>query len=95
MDSQGDKANAEEIKKAAYQFMEEVQVFKVNHSGKKVKVKILENYLAPVDFTMSGQGIKKGTWLLTIRVLDAKIWKAIKDGKTLTGYSMAGYAQST
>lgn len=92
-DSQGDEANAEEIRKAAYQFMEEVQTFKVMHKGKNVKVRILENYIAPVDFKIEGKSIKKGSWVLVTRILDKKIWKAIKKGR-LTGYSMAGYARS-
>jgi len=92
-DSQGDEANAEEIRKAAYQFMEKVQTFKVMHKGKNVKVRILENYLAPVDFVIEGKSVKKGSWVLVTRILDNKIWKAIKKGK-LTGYSMAGYART-
>lgn len=92
-DSQGDEANAEEIRKAAYQFMEEVQTFKVMHKGKNVKVRILENYIAPVDFKIEGKSISKGSWVLVTRILDNKIWKAIKKGK-LTGYSMAGYARA-
>lgn len=91
-DAQGDAATAEEIKKAAYQFMEKVQVFKVNHDGENVDVKVLESYLAPVTFSIGKRKVKKGTWVLVTRVLDEKIWKAIKDGK-LTGYSMAGYAK--
>lgn len=92
VDAQGDKANAEEIKKAAYDFMEHVQTFKVMHKGNKVKVKILENYIAPVDFTIEKRDIKKGSWVLVTRILDKKLWKDIKSGK-LTGYSMAGYAK--
>ena len=92
VDAQGDQANAAEIKKAAYGFMENVQTFKVMHKGKKVKVKILENYIAPVDFTIEKRNIKKGSWILVTRILDEKLWKDIKAGK-LTGYSMAGYAQ--
>lgn len=91
-DAQGDQANAEEIKKAAYDFMEHVQTFKVMHKGSKVKVKILENYIAPVDFTIEDRDVKKGSWLLVSRILDKKLWKSIKAGK-LTGYSMAGYAR--
>ena len=93
VDAQGDEANAEEIRKAAYKYMEEVQTFKVMHKGRNVKVRILENYLAPVDFTIEGKSIKKGSWVLVTRILDKKIWKAIKKGK-LTGYSMAGYART-
>jgi len=92
-DAQGDKANEVEIRKAAYQFMEQVQTFRVMHKGKKVKVKVLESYLAPTEFTVAKQSIKKGSWILTVRVLDKNIWKAVKDGK-LTGFSMAGYAKT-
>lgn len=92
VDAQGDQANAEEIKKAAYLFMENVQQFKVMHKGKNVKVKILENYIAPVDFTIEKRNVKKGSWVLVTRILDKKLWKEIKAGK-LTGYSMAGYAK--
>lgn len=92
VDAQGDKANAAEIKKAAYHFMENVQTFKVMHKGKSVKVKILENYIAPVDFTIEKRDVKKGSWVLVTRILDKKLWKSIKAGK-ITGYSMAGYAK--
>jgi len=94
VDAQGDKANEVEIRKAAYQFMEQVQTFRVMHKGKKVKVKVLESYIAPVDFTVVNKSIKKGTWVLTVRVLDKKIWKAVKDGE-LNGFSMAGYAKAS
>lgn len=92
VDAQGDQANPEEIKKAAYYFMENIQTFKVMHRGKAAKVKVLENYIAPVDFTIAKRDVKKGSWVLVTRVLDKKLWKSIKAGK-LTGYSMAGYAK--
>ena len=92
VDAQGDEANAEEIKKAAYLFMENVQQFKVMHKGKKVNIKILENYIAPIDFKIEKRKVKKGSWVLVTRVLDKAVWKDIKAGK-LTGYSMAGYAR--
>jgi len=91
-DAQGDQASAEEIKKAAYNFMEHVQTFKVMHKGNKVKIKILENYIAPVDFTIEKRNVKEGSWVLVTRILDKQVWKDIKAGK-LTGYSMAGYAK--
>jgi len=92
VDAQGDQANAAEIKKAAYHFMENVQTFKVMHKGRNVKVKILENYIAPVDFTIEKREVKKGSWVLVTRIIDKKLWKSIKAGK-ITGYSMAGYAK--
>lgn len=91
-DAQGDQASAKEIQKAAYDFMENAQAFKVMHKGKKVKVQILENYIAPCDFEIEKRKVKKGSWVLVTRVLDSKLWKEIKAGN-LTGYSMAGYAK--
>lgn len=92
VDAQGDSASAEEIRKAAYYFMEKTRQFKVMHKGKSVKIEILENYIAPQNIEISGREIKKGSWILVTRINDDKIWKAIKAGK-LTGYSMAGYAK--
>lgn len=91
-DSQGDMASAEEIEKAAFDFMENVQSFRVMHKGKPAKIKVLESYVAPVDFTINKRNVKKGSWILTTRINDPKIWKDIKAGK-LTGYSMAGVAR--
>ncbi|MBW1723698.1 MAG: hypothetical protein JRJ78_16830 [Deltaproteobacteria bacterium] len=73
--------------------MEEVQAFKVNHEGRPVKARVLESYVAPDDLTIAGHRVKKGSWLLTTRILDKNVWEEIKSGK-LTGYSMAGYAMA-
>ncbi len=89
-DSQGDWATAEEIRKAAWGFMESDQVYKINHD-EDAEIHVLESFLAPVDYEMEGQKIKAGTWMLGSRVMDTEIWKQIEDGKK-TGYSMAGEA---
>jgi len=92
VDTQGDQASAEEIEKAANDFMENVQTFKIMHKGKPAKVKVLQSFVAPVDYTIAKRKIKKGSWVLVTRILDKKLWEDIKAGK-LTGYSMAGYAK--
>ncbi|MBA7545030.1 hypothetical protein ES705_37392 [subsurface metagenome] len=91
VDSQGDTATEEEIRKAAYRFIEDVQKFKVNHQGKYIKTKILEFYLAPQNLIIAGQDIKKGSWIMILRILDEVVWKKIKSGE-LTGFSLAGRA---
>lgn len=93
VDSQGDMAEEEEIRKACFHFMEKSGQIKVNHKGNVINAKVLENYIAPADFSISGRAIKKGTWLMTVRVRDDKAWEAIKSGE-LTGYSMAGMCQA-
>lgn len=90
-DTQGDYTTEDEIRKAAYSFMEEAQRYKVNHKGKEVKANVLESYIAPQDLEMVGNKIKKGSWILISRVLDEEIWRLIKAGE-LQGLSMAGTA---
>lgn len=93
VDAQGDMASEEEIRKAAYHFMEKVQTFKVNHSGSARKVRVLESYITPSDLTIKNRLVKKGSWVMVTRILDNEIWGKIKSGE-LTGYSMAGYART-
>lgn len=90
-DSQGDMASEEEIRKACYDFMQKVQVFKVEHEGTAVDVDILENYIAPSDVVIANQLVKKGSWVMVARVNDEDVWQAIKKGE-ITGLSMAGFA---
>jgi len=88
-DTQGDYATAEEIRKAAYSFMENGQTYHVMHKGAVVNVCVLESYLAPVEFQAGGETVKKGTWLLASRIPEGEMWTDIKSGE-LAGYSMGG-----
>lgn len=88
-DTQGDYATAEEIRTAAYSFMENGQTYHVMHKGVAVNIGVLESYLAPVEFAVGEEIVKKGTWMLTSRIIDADMWADIKSGK-LAGYSMGG-----
>ena len=90
-DVHGDYSTEEEIRRAAWDFMENGQVFKVNHKGVPIAASVLESYVAPADFLLDDQQVKKGTWILTTRVLDDEIWSKIRSG-AITGYSMAGTA---
>lgn len=91
VDAQKDIYSADEIKKTAWKFMEQYQNFGFMHKQLVQNIKVLESYLAPVDFEINGVKIKKGTWLVRVRVLDSAIWKDIKSGK-LTGFSIGGTA---
>jgi len=92
VDAQGEYTDAEEIREACYRFMEAGAKFKLNHSGEPLDcVKLLENYIAPVSFEVNGEKVKKGSWLMTLRVLAPDLWADIKSGK-ISGLSMAGYA---
>jgi len=88
-DTQDDWMTEDEIRKAAYSFMENGEVSKVNHIGRAIASQVLETYIAPVDFRIEGQLVTKGSWVLAERVLDDDTWEKIEKGE-ITGFSMAG-----
>jgi len=92
VDAQQDIYSAAEVRDAAHRFMEEYRNLGLMH--RKIlgeQVKILESYLAPAEFEVDGTLIKKGTWLLAVRVVDEELWTQIKAGD-LTGFSIGGSA---
>ena len=92
VDAQQDIYSAAEVRDAAHRFMEEYRNLGLMHReilGEQVK--ILESYLAPAEFEVDGTRIKRGTWLLAVRVVDDELWGQIKTG-ALTGFSIGGSA---
>lgn len=94
-DSQGDVYSAEEVRKAAYGYMENQGILGIQHKeAADGKIKILESWVQRGDTTIEGQPVKDGTWLLGVRVVDDDLWQAVKDGK-FTGFSIGGVANRT
>lgn len=92
VDAQKDIYSDAEVRTAAHKFMEQYQNIGLMHRDVvNEQVKILESYVAPVDFEMDGIVVKKGTWLLAVRVLDDELWSEVKEGG-LTGFSIGGSA---
>jgi hypothetical protein len=91
-DSQKDIYSAEEIRQAAHKFMETYGSIGLMHKvALGGRVAILESWIAPCDFDLNGQHVKKGTWMLAIRVKDDDLWDSVKKGE-LTGFSIGGSA---
>lgn len=96
-DTQSDIYSAEAVRDAAHKFMERYGNTGVMHSEiANDRIKILESYVAPQELQITGPGggvtkIRKGTWLLAVRVLCDKLWAKIKAGE-LTGFSIGGSA---
>ncbi len=96
-DGQGDIYSADEIRKSAHEFM-------ANYSGQgnglmhksfgEDSLRIVESYLAPVDFKIGKQIVTKGTWVMSSLILDNKLWNLVKSGK-LTGYSIRGVSATS
>jgi len=93
VDAQGDIYSAEEIRQAAHRFMEEFGGLGLMHRFRvNGQVKVLESYLAPADVEIGGVRLRKGTWLLAVRILSDELWEQVKDG-ALTGFSIGGSAR--
>ena len=90
VDAQGDIISAQEIKQACYKFMEDFGNLGRQHQEiVNGKLKLLENYIAPINFKVENQHVKKGSWLMKERVIDEGLWKAAKAGN-YTGFSIGG-----
>ncbi len=93
VDAQGDIYSPEEISQAAHRFMEEFGGLGLMHRMRvNGQVKVLESYVAPVDFTVGEISVRKGTWLLAVRILSDALWEQVKAGE-LTGFSIGGSAR--
>lgn len=94
-DTQNDTYSADEVKQAAYRFMEDFGTLGLQHKvAVNGRVRLLENWIARDDSKIDGQTVKAGTWLMGMRVVDEDLWKAIKTGE-ITGLSIGGYARRT
>lgn len=93
VDSQNDTVSKDEIRQACHKFMEEFGNLGLQHQEMITgKIKLLENFIAPVDFVVDGQSVKEGTWLMKERVIDDDLWEKVKKGE-ITGYSIGGSAR--
>lgn len=90
VDTQGDFATAEEIEKAAHNFMENARNIDLQHNFKAGYGTLQESYIAPADFKIGETNIKKGAWVIVTKATD-EVWESIQKGE-ITGYSMGGSA---
>jgi DNA adenine methylase len=92
VDLQGDIYDAATIEESAHDFLKDVRLMGVMHKSFGKNLHVVESYIAPVDFMLEGKAIRKGTWLLSAKVIDDDIWNAIKNNK-ITGFSIGAIAR--
>lgn len=85
-DAQGDIISAEEIEKAAHGFLAKSRIVGKSHA-KIAKAEVVESYIAPDDFNLGSETVRKGTWLLSVKVHDRNLWEEVKTGE-ITGFSI-------
>ncbi|MBU8697548.1 XkdF-like putative serine protease domain-containing protein [Bacillus pumilus] len=89
-DAHGDYMAPAEIEKAAHGFLKDAREIDKQHDFQGGVGEVVESYIAPSDFEMGDEFIKKGSWVLVTKASD-EIWEQIQKGE-ITGYSMAGTA---
>lgn len=105
-DADNDVYSAEEVRKAAHWYMENGRQFGIVHGSEyggiifpeeTEKIVLLENYITPQEieagfFGENSPMVRKGTWLMGLRINDNSIWNAIKSGE-FNGFSIGGVAR--
>lgn len=93
-DAHGDTADAQTIRRAAYEFMREGRHANVDaeHSFSREQAYVAESWI-----TRSGDTLfpdePEGAWAVGIQVGDPDLWRQLKNGD-LTGISLAGTARA-
>lgn len=95
IDTQNDTIDAEGILKTAHNFLSKYnRESEMGHMHRRlgdIGVDLVESYIAPMDFTIGEEPVKKGSWIITVKVHDDRLWQDVKSGK-LTGFSIGGIA---
>jgi cation transport regulator ChaB len=86
VDAQGDIISAEVIEKAAHNFLAKSRIIGKQHKGKAM-AEVVESYIAPRDMQIGEQGVKKGSWIMSVKVHDNSLWEEVKAGE-ITGFSI-------
>jgi len=94
-DTQKTTISDEVIRKAAHGFLAGFNIttkLGVQHKDFKKPFELCESYIAPIDFALGDKTIKKGSWVVILKILSKKIWDRIKKGE-ITGFSIGGKAK--
>lgn len=86
--------DAPAIEETAHRFMTHSRVVKSQHKDIKNAV-VVESYIAPQDLQFNhpnheAQEVKKGSWVIGIRIDDPAEWAKVRSGD-YTGVSIMGY----
>ncbi len=92
-DSQHDEITAEEIERACHAYLRDALAPDVQHSGRDADADLLENYIAPCDFTMETPAgpkqVRRGSWIQVYWINDLEVRDRVRTGE-LTGLSIEG-----
>lgn len=98
VDAQDDWMTADDIEKAAHYYLAMSRTVGGKHS-KVLKAEPVESYIAPQELRFANgpygsQIIKKGSWVLGVRINDDVEWQKVKNGE-YQGFSVGGFGLRT
>jgi hypothetical protein len=94
-DAQGDIYNEEEVEKAAHGYMSRYRISSEMgemHKSTTKKIEVVESWLQREPAALNGQPVKKGSWLITVKVNKDDAWEKVKSGE-YRGFSIGGTAK--
>ena len=93
VDSQGDYSTAEEIEKAAYDFMKDLRVQNVDtgHNFEKAGAFVAESWIVKENDSLFADA-PAGSWAVGIKVEENSLWNRVTKGE-FRGLSMAGFGE--
>lgn len=91
VDAQADIMIPQDIEKTAHNYLRDHRVVGLRHKSKASAV-VVESYIAPVNFELDGQAVKKGSWLLGVIIDDPLLWTDVKEGR-INGFSVGGFGR--
>lgn len=94
VDAQDEWMSPEDIERTAHLYLQKSRVVGKNHQA-LVKAVPVESYISPTDWKCTGpdgdeQLVKKGAWVIAIKILDDAEWNKVLDGE-YTGVSIGGF----
>ena len=96
IDAQNDIISVNEIQDAAFRFLskynKDTKLGLMHKIFENIGVVLVESWIAKEDDTVNKKPVKKGSWLMTVKVLEDGLWKKVKDG-SITGFSIGGVAR--
>ena len=89
VDSYGNVIDSEEIRQAAWRFMEHFQAIGVDHNkdaeGNPITLsqefRILESWITREDGYINDVFVPAGAWVLTVRVVSEEMWDGVLSGE--------------
>lgn len=92
VDLHGDTYDEVEVQKAAHNFIEYCQKAYLDHKVETEDMSFVESYIAPVDMSIGGVNIVKGTWLAVCQ-FSPELWEEVK-ADPMMGLSIGCYAKA-